>query len=59
MTDLTIRLEWHDDEGGFYMVTIAEKPGCVSDGKDVLHALVNIHDAMAAWDESDEVEAGD
>jgi len=54
--NIELTLEWTgDDENfpeGYWIVKVPTMPGCISDGKDVLHALVMIHDAMVVWNEA-------
>ncbi len=37
------------DEGGGFLVTIPDLPGCVADGATVDEALAEARDAFAAW----------
>ena len=37
------------DEGGGFLVTIPDLPGCVADGATIDEALVEARDAFAAW----------
>ena len=44
------------DEGGGYMVSFPDLPGCVADGETIEEAIVEARDAFAAWvlaDQSD------
>lgn len=36
-------------EGGGYLATVPELPGCMSDGKTRAEALTNVEDAIATW----------
>ena len=38
-----------DDEGGGWLVTYPDLPGCMSDGETQEEAMSNGKDAMAAW----------
>ncbi len=38
-----------EEEGGGYLATVPELPGCMSDGATRAEALTNIEDAMATW----------
>ena len=38
-----------DADGGGYLATVPDLPGCVSDGATDIEALHNIHDAIEAW----------
>ena len=37
------------DEGGGFLVTIPDLPGCVADGATIDEALVEARDAFATW----------
>ena len=37
------------DEGGGYLVTLADLPGCVADGDTIEQAIEEARDAFAAW----------
>jgi antitoxin HicB len=37
------------DEGGGFVATAPDLPGCRSDGETAEDALANVHDAIAAW----------
>jgi antitoxin HicB len=37
------------EEGGGYLATVPELPGCTSDGETRAEALVNVEDAIATW----------
>jgi len=38
-----------EEDGGGFIATITELPGCMSDGKTQEEALANVKDAMIAW----------
>ncbi|HEV7157295.1 MAG TPA: type II toxin-antitoxin system HicB family antitoxin [Caulobacteraceae bacterium] len=38
-----------ESEGGGYLATVPDLPGCVSDGATDSEALENAHDAIEAW----------
>jgi len=38
--------EMNDESGHYFFATVAEFPGCMSDGKTVEEAYKNIHEAM-------------
>ncbi len=40
------------DEGGGFLATAPDLPGCMSDGATPEGAVVNIQDAIAAWIEA-------
>jgi antitoxin HicB len=41
-----------EDEGGGWMITFPDLPGCMSDGETPEEAMVNGRDAVAAWIEA-------
>lgn len=41
-----------DKDGGGFIATVPELPGCMSDGETPEEALHNVHDAIAAWIEA-------
>lgn len=38
-----------DEDGGGYLATVTELPGCMSDGDTQEEALANVRDAINAW----------
>lgn len=40
------------DEGGGYLATVPDLPGCMSDGDTPEQAIVNVRDAIVAWIEA-------
>ena len=38
-----------DDEGGGYLVTFPDLPGCAADGETIDEAMAEARDAFAAW----------
>ena len=38
-----------DDEGGGYLVTFPDLPGCIADGETIDEAIAEARDAFAAW----------
>ena len=36
-------------DGGGFVATVPDLPGCMSDGKTAEAALANVRDAIAAW----------
>jgi len=38
-----------DEEGGGYLITFPDLPGCMSDGESVAEAVENGQDAVKAW----------
>jgi antitoxin HicB len=37
------------EDGGGFLATIPDLPGCASDGETAEEALANVRDAVAAW----------
>ena len=37
------------DEGGGFLATVPDLPGCMSDGETPEEALANVQDAVASW----------
>lgn len=40
------------DEGGGFLATVPDLPGCMSDGDTPEQAVSNVQDAIAAWIEA-------
>jgi len=40
------------EEGGGYLATVPELPGCMSDGETPQEALENVFDAIGCWIEA-------
>jgi predicted RNase H-like HicB family nuclease len=38
-----------EEDGGGYLATVPELPGCMSDGETRAEALTNVEDAIATW----------
>ena len=38
-----------EEDGGGFLATVPELPGCMSDGETRAEALANVEDAIAAW----------
>jgi predicted RNase H-like HicB family nuclease len=50
MADYTIVIETlPDEDGGGYLATVPELPGCMSDGETQEEALANVRDAISTW----------
>ena len=48
--DYAIRIEpLSIDEGGGFLVTVPDLPGCMADGETVASAIAEARDAFAAW----------
>jgi antitoxin HicB len=41
-----------EDEGGGYLATVPDLPGCMSDGETPEEALKNVQDAITSWIET-------
>ncbi len=37
------------EDGGGYLASVPELPGCISDGETRAEALTNVEDAIATW----------
>jgi antitoxin HicB len=40
------------EEGGGFLATVPDLPGCMSDGETPQEALVNVQDAIESWIEA-------
>ena len=40
------------EDGGGFVATVPDLPGCMSDGETPEEALLNVQDAIAAWIEA-------
>ena len=40
------------EDGGGFLATVPDLPGCMSDGETPEEALANVRDAIAAWIEA-------
>ena len=50
LEDYAIRIEpLSSDEGGGFLVTVPDLPGCIADGETVEQAITEAHDAFEAW----------
>ena len=50
LEDYAIRIEpLSSDEGGGFLVTVPDLPGCMADGETVEQAIAEVHDAFDAW----------
>ena len=38
-----------EEDGGGFLATVPELPGCMSDGETQEEALANVRDAIVAW----------
>lgn len=41
-----------EEDGGGFLATVPDLPGCMSDGETPEEALVNVQDAILAWIEA-------
>jgi len=41
-----------EEEGGGFIATVPELPGCMSDGETPQEALENVYDAITCWMEA-------
>jgi antitoxin HicB len=41
-----------DEDGGGFIATVPDLPGCMSDGETPEEALANVRDAITAWIEA-------
>jgi antitoxin HicB len=41
-----------ENDGGGYLATVPDLPGCMSDGETPEEALKNVQDAIASWIEA-------
>lgn len=42
------------EDGGGYLITVPDLPGCLSDGETPYEALANAYDAIGCWIEAAE-----
>ena len=47
------------DEGGGFLVTVPDLPGCIADGETVEQAIAEAHDAFEAWAMAEREDKGD
>jgi antitoxin HicB len=48
--EYSIRIErLEDGDGGGYLATVPDLPGCISDGETPEEALKNVQEAIASW----------
>jgi antitoxin HicB len=51
--EYSVRIErLADSDGGGYLATVPELPGCMSDGETPEDALKNVQEAIASWIEA-------
>ena len=60
LEDYAIRIEpLSSDEGGGFLVTVPDLPGCMADGETVEQAIAEAHDAFEAWAMAEREDEGD
>ena len=60
LEDYAIRTEpLPDEDGGGFLVTVPDLPGCVADGKTIEQAIAGAHDAFKAWAMAERRDKGD
>ena len=47
-----------EDEGGGYLVTFPDLPGCIADGETIDEAVAEARDAFAAWTMAEQTDKG-
>lgn len=47
-----------EDEGGGYLITFPDLPGCIADGKTIDEAVTEARDAFAAWAMAEQADKG-
>ena len=58
--DYAVRIEpLSSDEGGGFLVTVPDLPGCMADGETVEQAIAETHDAFEAWATAEREDKGD
>ncbi len=51
--EYAVHIDWlADSDGGGYIATVPDLPGCMSDGKTPEEALKNVQEAIASWIEA-------
>ena len=59
LDDYAIRIEpLPREEGGGFLVTVPDLPGCVADGETVDAAIAEAHDAFEAWAAAEQQDKG-
>ena len=59
LDDYAIRIEpLPRDEGGGFLVTVPDLPGCVADGETIDAAIAEAHDAFKAWAAAEQQDKG-
>ena len=59
LEDYAIRIEpLPQDEGGGFLVTVPDLPGCVADGETIDAAIAEAQDAFQAWTTAERQDKG-
>ena len=48
-----------EDEGGGYLITFPDLPGCIADGDTLDEAVAEVRDAFAAWTVAEQADKGE
>ena len=48
-----------EDEGGGYLITFPDLPGCLADGETIDEAVAEARDAFAAWTMAEQTDKGE
>ena len=60
LENYAIRIEpLPDEDGGGFLVTVPDLPGCMADGETVEQAIGEAHDAFEAWAMAERQDKGD
>ena len=60
LEDYAIRIEpLSREEGGGFLVTVRDLPGCMADGETIEQAVAEAQDAFAAWAMAERQDKGD
>ena len=60
LEDYAIRIEpLPREEGGGFLVTVPDLPGCVADGETIDAAIAEAHDAFTAWAAAEQQDRGE
>ena len=60
LEDYTIRIEpLPHEEGGGFLVTVPDLPGCMADGETIDAAIAEAHDAFKAWATAEQEDRGE
>ena len=60
LEDYAIRIEpLPREEGGGFLVTVPDLPGCMADGETIEAAIAEAHDAFKAWAMAEQEDSGE